>query len=189
MDVRVGLKESWVLKKWCFWTVVFKTLGSPFYCREIQPVHPKGNQSWMFTGRTDAEAETPILWPPDTKNWLIWKDPDAGNDWRQEEKGMAEGEMVGWHYGLDGHEFESALGVGDGQEAWRATVHGVTKSWTSLNVWTEPNWTDYRGSSIPRDQTSVSCRFDFLWLHHLRSPTSLLFLNKFMHKCSIPIVF
>ena len=84
-------------------------------CKEIQPVHPKGNQSWIFIGRTDAEAETPILWPLDEKNWLIWKNPDAGKDWRQEEKGMTEDKMVGWHHRLDGHEFEQALGVGDGQ--------------------------------------------------------------------------
>ena len=90
-------KESWAPKNWCFWTVVLeKTLGSPLDCKEIQPVHPKGNQSWIFTGRTDAEAETLILWPPNTKNWLIGKDPDSGKDWRQEEKGMTEDEMVGW---------------------------------------------------------------------------------------------
>ena len=99
-------KESWAPKNWCFWTVVLeKTLESPLDCKEIQPVHPKGNQSWIFIGRTDAEAETPILWPPDGKNWLIWKDPDAGQDWRQEEKGMTEDEMAGWHHWLHGHEF------------------------------------------------------------------------------------
>ena len=99
-------KKSWALKNWCFWTVVLeKTLESPLDCKEIQPVHPKGNQSWIFIGRTDAEAETPILWPPDAKNWLIWRDPDSGKDWRQEEKGMMENEMVGWHHLLNGHEF------------------------------------------------------------------------------------
>ena len=98
-------KESWVLKNWCFWTVVLeKTLESPLDCKAIQPVHPKGNRSWMFIGRTDAEA--PTLWPPDVKNWLIGKDSFAGKDWRQEEKGMTEDEMVGWHHQLDGHEFE-----------------------------------------------------------------------------------
>ena len=108
-------KESWVPKNWCFWTVVLeKTLESPWDCKEIQPIHPKGDQSWIFIGRTDAEAETPILWPPE-ENWLIGKDPDAGKDWRQEEKGMTEDEMVGWHHQLDGHEFEQAPGVGDGQ--------------------------------------------------------------------------
>ena len=96
------LKESWALKNWCFWTVVLEnTLESPLDCKEIQPVHPKGNQSWIFIGRTDAEAETPKLWPPDAKNWLIGKDSDAGKDWRQEEKGTTEDEMVGWHHKLD----------------------------------------------------------------------------------------
>ena len=100
-------KESWVLKNWCFWTVVLvKTLESPLDYKEIQPVHPKGNQSWIFLGRIDAEAETPILWPPDAKNWLIGKDPNAEKDWRREEKGTTENEMVGWHHWLNGHEFE-----------------------------------------------------------------------------------
>ena len=109
-------KESWVLKNWCFWTVVLeKTLESPLDCKEIQLVHPEVNQSWIFIGRTDAEAETPILWTPDVKSWLIWKDSDAGKDWRQEEKGTTEDEMVGWYHWLDGHELEQTLGVGDGQ--------------------------------------------------------------------------
>ena len=109
-------KESWVPKNWCFWTVVLeKTLESPLEDKEMQPVHPKGNQSWICIGRTDTEAETPILWPPDVKNWLLGKDPDAEKDWRQEEKGMKEDEMVGWHHRLNGHECEQALGVGDGQ--------------------------------------------------------------------------
>ena len=100
-------KESWALKNWCFWTVVLeKTLESPLDCKEIKPVHPKGNQSWIFTWRTDAEAEIPILWSPDAKNWLIGKDPDAGKDSGQEEKGTTEDEMVGWHQRLNGHEFE-----------------------------------------------------------------------------------
>ena len=106
-------KESWVLKNWYFWTVVLeKSLKSPLDCKEIQPVSPKGNQSWIFIGSTDAEIKTPILWPPDVKNWLIGKDPDAGKNWRQEEKGTTEDKMVGWHHQLDGHEFEKALGVG-----------------------------------------------------------------------------
>ena len=109
-------KESWAPKNWCFSTVVLEmTLESPLVCKEIQPIHPKGDQSWVFTGRTDTEAETPILWPPDEKSWIIWKDPDAGKDWKWEEKGTTEDKMVGWHYRLDGHEFEQALGVGDGQ--------------------------------------------------------------------------
>ena len=109
-------KESWVPKNWCFWTVVLeKTLESPLDCKEIKPVNPKGNQSWMFTGRTDAEAETQILWPNDGKNWLIGKDPDSGKDWRWKEKGMTEDEMVWLHHRLYGHEFEQTPGVGDGQ--------------------------------------------------------------------------
>ena len=111
-------KEGWAPKNWCFWTVVLeKTLESPLDCKEIKLVHPKGNQSWIFIGRTDAEAETPILWPPDGKSWLIAKDLDAGKDWRQGEKGMTEDEMVGWHRWLNGNEFEQALGVGDGEES------------------------------------------------------------------------
>ena len=137
-------KESWVPKNWCFWTVVLeKTLESPLDCKEIQPIHPKGNQSWVFIGMTDVEAETPILWPPDAKNRLTGKDTDAGKYWRQEKKGMIEGEMVGWHHQIDGHEFEQALGVGD-REAWRAAVHGVTKSWTWLSDWTELNYRYYK---------------------------------------------
>ena len=109
-------KESWVPKNWCFWTVVLeKALESPWDCREIQPVHPKGDQSWVFIGRTDAEAEAPILWPPDVKNWLIGKDPDARIDWRREKTGMTEGETVGWHHQLNGNEFGWTPGVGDGQ--------------------------------------------------------------------------
>ena len=99
-------KESWALKNWCFWTVVLeKTLESPLDCKEIQSVHPTGDQSWVFTGRTDAEAEAPTLWPPNAKNWLTEKDPDVGKDWEQEEKGMAKDEMVGWHHQLDAHGF------------------------------------------------------------------------------------
>ena len=100
-------KEGWAPKNWCFWTVVLeKTLESPLDSKEIQPVHPKGNQSWIFIGRTDAEAEAPMLWPPDGKNWVTGKDPDAGKDWRQEEKGTTEDEMVEWNHWLNGHEFE-----------------------------------------------------------------------------------
>ena len=109
-------KETWAPKNWCFWTVVLeKTLESPLDWKGIQPVHPKGDQSWVFIGRTDAEAETPILWPPHAKSWLIGKDPDSGRDWGQEEEETSEDEMVGWHHWLDGHEFEPALGVGEGQ--------------------------------------------------------------------------
>ena len=109
-------KESWALKNWCFWTVELeKTFKSPLDSKEIQPIHPKVNKSWIFFGRTDVEAETPVLWPPDVNSWLIWKHPDAGKDWRQEDKGTTEDKMVGWHHKLNGHEFEQAPGVGDGQ--------------------------------------------------------------------------
>ena len=109
-------KESWALKDWCFWTVMLeKTLESSLDCKEIQPVNPEGNQSWLFIGKTDAEAEIPILWLPNVKNWLTGKDPDAGKDWRQEWKGTTEDEMFGWHHQLNGHKFEQVPGVGDGQ--------------------------------------------------------------------------
>ena len=104
---KLDCKEGWAPKNWCFWTVVLeKTLESSLDCKETEPVHPKGNQPWMLTERTDAEAEAPKLWQPDAKSWLIGKDPDAGKDWRQEEKGMTKDEMAGWHHWLDGHEFE-----------------------------------------------------------------------------------
>ena len=109
-------EKGWVPKNWCLWIVVLeKTLESPLDCKEVQAVHPKGDQSWVYIGRTDVEPETPILWPPDVNSWLIGKDPDAGKAWRQEEKGTTEDEMVGWHHTLDGHELEPVPGVGDGQ--------------------------------------------------------------------------
>ena len=114
--LKLDYKESWAPKNWCFWTVVLeKTLESPLDCKEIQPVHSKGDQSWVFIGRTDAKAESPILRPPHAKSWLTGKDADTGRDWGQEEKGTTEDEMAGWHHGLDGHEFGWTLGVGDGQ--------------------------------------------------------------------------
>ena len=129
-------KQSWVPKNWCFWTVVLeKTPESPLDCKEIQPVHSKGNHSWIFVGRTNAEAETPILRPPDAKNWLTGKDPDAGKDWRQEEKGMTEDEIVGWPYRLDGHEFEQALGVSDGQAGLACSPWGRKES--DMTEWIE----------------------------------------------------
>ena len=138
--------ESWTVKKaerwriWCFWTVVLeKTLESPLDCKEIQPVHSKGNRSWLFFGRTDGKAETPVLWPPDVKSWLIGKDPDSGRDWGQEEKGMTEDEMAGWHHGLDGHESEWTPGVGDGQGGL-----ACCDSWGSkeLDMTERLNWTE-----------------------------------------------
>ena len=120
--------------------VLEKTLKSPLDCKEIQPVHPKGNQSWIFIGRTDVEAETPIVWPPDAKKWLIWKDPDSVKDWRQEEKGMTEDEMVGWHHRCDGHQLSKLQQLVMDREAWRVAVHAVAMSWTRLRDWTELNW-------------------------------------------------
>ena len=133
-------KESWAPKNWCFWTVMLeKTLESPLDGMEIQPVYPKGDQSWIFIGRTDAEAEAPLLWPPDVKNWLTGKDPDAGKDWRFKEKGMTEDEMVGRHHRLDGHEFEQAPGVGDGQGSRLCcSLWGLKK----LNTTEQLNWTE-----------------------------------------------
>ena len=132
----LAYKESWVQKNWCFWTVVLeKSLESPLDCKEIKSVSPKGNQSWLFIERADAEAETPILWPPDVKNWLIGKDPDAGKDWGQEERGTTEDEMVGWYYWLDGLGFEQALGVHDGQGGL------VCCSPRGCNEWVS-NWTE-----------------------------------------------
>ena len=138
-------KESWVPKNWCLWTVVLeKTLESPLDCKEIQPVHPKGNQSWVFIGRTDVEAETPILWPPDVKNWLIWK--DSGKDWRREDKGSTEDEMVGWHHRLNRHECEQALGVGDGQGSLASMGRKELDTTEQLN-WTELNWNKLKNAS------------------------------------------
>ena len=131
-------KGGWAPKNWCFWTVVLeKTLESPLDCKEIKPVNPKGNQPWIFIGRTWCRIWILILWSADAKSWLNGKDPDAGKDWRQEEKGMTEDEMVGWHHWLNGHGFGWTPGVGDGREVWRAVVQGVTNSWTRLSNWTE----------------------------------------------------
>ena len=141
-------KERWAPKNWCFWIVVLeKTLESPLDCKEIQPVHPKGNQSWVFIGRTDAEGETPILWPPDAKSWLIGKDPDAGKNWGQEEEGTTEDEMVGWHHRLNGHEFRWAPGAGVGQgglaccSSWGRKESDTTErlNWTELKTYIKGN--------------------------------------------------
>ena len=137
-------KESWAPKNWCFWTVVLeKTLESPLDCKEIQPVHPKGNQSWIIIGRTDVEAETPILWPPDAKSRLFGKDPDAGKDWRREEKGSTEDEMVGWYHQLNGHEFEQAPGVDDGQGGLACYSPWGRKESDMTNC-TELNWEPWK---------------------------------------------
>ena len=144
--------KSWTIKKaehrridafevWCW-----RTLESPLDCKEIQPVHPKGYQSWVLIGRTDVKAETPILWPPDAKSWLIGKDPDAGKDWGQEEKGLTADEIVGWHHQLNGHGFGWALGVGHGQGglaccgSWGRKESDMTEwlNWTELVRWTNP---------------------------------------------------
>ena len=136
--------ESWVLKNWCFSTVVLeKTLENPLDSKGIKPVNPKRNQSWIFTGRTNVEAEAPILWPPDAKHQLIGKDPDAGKDWRQQKKGTTEDEMVEWHHWLNGHKFEQAPRLVKDREPWHAAVHGVAKSQRWLSDWTELNWTSW----------------------------------------------
>ena len=144
MDVRVGLyyKDTWASKNWCFWTVVLeKTLESPLDCEESQP-HPKGNHSWIFIGRTDAEVETPILWPPEAKNWLIGKDPDTGKDGRQEEKGMTEGD--GWMASpTQWHEFEQTLWVGDGQGSLACCSPRGCKE---LDMTEQLNWLNIIGS-------------------------------------------
>ena len=142
-------KEGWATKNWCFGTMVLeKTLESPLDYKEIQPVHSEGYQSWIVIGRTDAEAETLILWPPDGKNWLIGKNPDVGKDWRQEKKGTTEDEMVGWHHWLDGHESPWTPGVGDGQgglvccDSWGRKESDTTEqlNWTKLmHNWIELN--------------------------------------------------
>ena len=147
---KLDYKETWVLKNRCFWTVVLeKTLESPLDYKEIQPVHPKGNQSWILIGRIDAEAETPILWPPDAKNWLTGKDPDAGKYWRQEEKGE-----TGWDGWMASPTWwtwvwASSRELVMDREAWHAAFHGVTKSWTQLSDWTELNWNQLPSLKFP----------------------------------------
>ena len=146
-------EESWAQKNWCFWTVVLeKTLERHLDCKEIQSVYPNGNRSWIVIGRTDAEAETLILWSPDAKNWLTGKEPDAGKDWRQEEKGMTEDEMVGWYHWLNGQGFGWTPGVGDGQgglaccSPWGCKESGTTErlNWTELKGDKAPKWTFFK---------------------------------------------
>ena len=149
-------KETCAPKNWFFWTVVLeKTLESPLNFKEIQSVHPKGDQPWVFFGRTDAEAETPILWPPDAKSWLFWRDPYAGKDWGQEEKGMTEDEMAGWHHWLNGHGFGWTLGVSDGQGEggvlWFVRSQRVGHDWA-----TKLNW---RRQSL--EPQRITCREEY----------------------------
>ena len=134
--------ESWTIKKAEHWRIVafepwcWRRLESPLDCKEIQPGHPKGNHSGISIGRTDADAEAPILWPPDGKNWLIWKDPDAGKDWRREEKGTTEDELVGWPHRVEAHEFKQTPETMKDGGTWQAIVHGIAKSQTWLSDWT-----------------------------------------------------
>ena len=159
-------KESRALKNWCFWTLVLKkTLESPLDCREIQPVHPKGNQSWIFIGRTNAEAETPIIWPPDEKNQLNGKDTDAWKDWRWEEKGMTEDEIVGWHHRHNGHGFWWILAVGDGQGglpccgSWGRKESDMTE---------RLNWAEFQIKEHVFSYFSLSLNFDVIQILELK---------------------
>ena len=163
-------EESWAPKNWCFWTVVLeKTLENPLDCKEIQPVHSKGDQSCVFFGRNDATAETPVLWPPHVKSWLIGKDSDAGRDWGQEEKGTTEDEMAGWRHWLDGREFEWTLGDGDGQgglaccDSWGCKELDTTERW----IWSDLIWKSFS----KRNQMTWICHWAILnrssWLKFL----------------------
>ena len=139
------------MKNWCFWTVMLeKTLKCPLDCREVQPVPPKGDQSWVFIERNDAKTETPVLWPPKVKSWLTGKDSDAGRDWGQEEKGTTENEMAGWHHGLNRPTLGGFWELVMDREAWHAVIHGVAKSRTWLSDWTELNWTEHHKKSASR---------------------------------------
>ena len=147
--------------------VLEKTLESPLDWKEIQPVHPKGNQSWMFIGRTDVEAEPPVLWPPDAKSWLIWKDPDAGKDWGQEEKGMTEDKMVGWHHWVNGHEFGWTPGVGDGQGSLECCSSWGLKE-SDMTEWL--NWTDvwFRNCYLTLIYVYVENKYNFCSLIYIK---------------------
>ena len=170
----LNCEESWAPKNWCFWTVVLeKILESPLDCKEIQLVHPKGDQSWVFTERTDVEAETPIVWSPDAKSWLIGKHPDSGKDWRQEEKGTTEDEMVGWHHQLNGHGFGWTPGAGDGQgglaccDSWGLKELDTTEwlNWTELNP--DQGYQDRVKQRAVNSSVSSCCTGDqsaILWL-------------------------
>jgi len=165
-------KEGRVLKNWCFWTVVLeKTLESPLDCKKIKLVNPKGNRSWIFTGRTDAEAKAPKLWPPDAKSWLIRKDPDAGKDWRQEEKGTTEDVMAGWHHQLDGHEFEQALGDGEGQGSLACcSPWGHQESDLTEQLNNNRHWPQEPSTQVPRSSWALACyHFHLRRLRHKKN--------------------
>ena len=195
-------EESWVLKHWCFWTVVLeKTLESPLDCKKIQPVHSKGDQSWVFFGRNDAKAETPVLRPPHVKSWLIGKDSDAGRDWGQEEKGTTEDEMAGWHHRLDRHESEWTLGVGDGQgglaccDSWGCKESDTTErlNWTDLNpllvIWPKLyRNTERRGiNSVRRkNQGMINAKMFKCSMAHLLKSPQMPHFGKHWSKCPIP---
>ena len=170
-------KESWAPKNWCFWTVVLeKTLESSLDCAEIQLVYPNGDQSWVFIGRSDVEAETPILRPPDVESWLIGKDPDAGKDWGQEEKGTTEDEMVGWHHRLNGHGFGWLRELVMDREAWHAAVHAVAKNWTWLSNWTELYLTHWREATNIWEHKRKKSLGRFQWPFLLKFLFNMFFL-------------